>query len=47
MNKRDVAIARAQLDETAWQEAWAEGCVMTLEQVIADALNHTARLDAR
>src|SRR5919107_5317525 len=27
-----IAAARAQLDEAAWEEAWAEGRVMTTEQ---------------
>ncbi len=35
---RDLAAARAQLDETAWAAAWAEGQAMTLEQALAYAL---------
>lgn len=31
---RYLAIARAQLDETAFNAAWQEGCAMTLEQAI-------------
>ena len=27
-----LAAARSQLDETSWQEAWAEGRAMTLEE---------------
>ncbi|MDQ5854379.1 MAG: NB-ARC domain-containing protein, partial [Chloroflexota bacterium] len=34
----DLAAARAQLDEATWQVAWAEGRAMSLEQVIAYAL---------
>jgi hypothetical protein len=37
--KRMSAAARAQLDEAAWQDAWAEGRTMLLEQVIAHVLN--------
>jgi predicted ATPase len=33
-----LAAARSQLDETSWQEAWAEGRAMTLEEAIAYAL---------
>ncbi len=33
-----VTAARTQLDEATWQEAWAEGRAMTLEQAIAYAL---------
>ena len=35
---RDVAAARAQLDESTCAAAWGEGRKMTLEQVIAFAL---------
>ena len=35
---RNVAIARAQLDEATFAEAWAEGRTMTLELAIASAL---------
>jgi hypothetical protein len=35
---RDVAVARAQLGETAFAAAWAEGRAMTLEQAVAYAL---------
>jgi hypothetical protein len=35
---QDVAAARAQLDETAFDAAWAEGRAMTLDQAIAEAL---------
>jgi DNA-binding NarL/FixJ family response regulator len=34
---RDLAEAKAQLDEGAWQSAWAEGYAMSLEQAIAYA----------
>jgi hypothetical protein len=40
--QRRVAVARAQLDETAFAAAWAEGRAMTLEQAVADALNTTS-----
>ena len=35
---RQVAAARAQCDEAAWETAWAEGQAMPLEQAITDAL---------
>ncbi len=35
---RAMAAARAQLDKTVWEAAWAEGQAMTLEQAIAYAL---------
>ena len=35
---RDVAAARAQLDDATWQEALAEGRAMTLDQDVAFAL---------
>jgi DNA-binding CsgD family transcriptional regulator len=38
----DVAIARAQLDATTWEMAWAEGRAMTSEQAIAYALEEAA-----
>ncbi|HSH77162.1 MAG TPA: hypothetical protein VLA19_01370 [Herpetosiphonaceae bacterium] len=40
-HERHVAIARAQMDEAAWQAAWAEGRAMTLEQAVAYALEDT------
>lgn len=36
--ERAVASARAELDETAFAQAWAEGQVMTLSQAMATAL---------
>src|SRR5262249_32947587 len=36
---RYVAAAHAQLDETTFAAAWAEGRAMSLEQVVADALS--------
>ncbi len=33
-----LAAARSQLDETSWQEAWAKGRAMTLEEAISYAL---------
>jgi hypothetical protein len=36
--ERDVAAARAQLDEATWAAAWAAGRAMTLEQAIVYAL---------
>ena len=33
-----LAASRSQLDETSWQEAWAEGGAMTLEEAISYAL---------
>ncbi len=38
---RDLAAVRSQLDEAAWQTAWAEGRAMSLEQAIAYALEET------
>jgi Tetratricopeptide repeat len=35
---RDVAAIRASLGEPAFAQAWAEGCALTLEQAIEDAL---------
>ena len=37
--QRIAASARAQLDEAAWEAAWAEGQALTLEQAIAYALS--------
>jgi DNA-binding NarL/FixJ family response regulator len=39
---RAMAAARAQLDKTVWEAAWAEGQTMTLEQAIAYALESTS-----
>jgi hypothetical protein len=33
-----LAAARSQLDEAAWQEAWAQGQAMTLEEAISYVL---------
>jgi predicted ATPase/DNA-binding XRE family transcriptional regulator len=37
--ERDLAAARAQLDQVAWETAWAAGRALTLEQAIAEALD--------
>lgn len=37
----NLTAARAQLDEAAWEAAWAEGRVMSFEQAIAYALEST------
>ena len=37
-----LSAARSQLDETSWQEAWAEGRAMTLEEAISYALEEEA-----
>jgi len=37
-----LATARSQLDEASWQEAWAEGRAMTLEEAISCALEDEA-----
>ena len=37
--ERDSAIARSQLDETAFAAAWAEGRAMRLEQAVANAID--------
>jgi hypothetical protein len=34
-----LAAARSQLDEASWQEAWAQGQAMTLEEAISYALD--------
>ncbi|HSH83356.1 MAG TPA: tetratricopeptide repeat protein, partial [Herpetosiphonaceae bacterium] len=39
--ERNLAAARAQLDEATWETAWAEGRAMSLERVIAYALEDT------
>jgi tetratricopeptide (TPR) repeat protein len=39
---RDLAIARAQLDEATFAAAWAEGQQMSLEQAIAEALDRSS-----
>jgi tetratricopeptide (TPR) repeat protein len=36
--ERAVVVARAQIDESMWAAAWAEGQAMSLDQVIAYAL---------
>jgi hypothetical protein len=36
---REVSALRAQMAETAFVSAWAEGRAMTMEQAIAEALN--------
>jgi len=40
--ERYVAAARAQLDEATFAAAWAEGRAMSLDQVVAEALNTTS-----
>jgi non-specific serine/threonine protein kinase len=40
---RDIAAARAQLDQAAFATAWAEGRAMTMEQVVAYALDTIRR----
>lgn len=40
--ERDLASVRAQLDKTAFSEAWAEGQAMNAEQAIAYALGYDA-----
>ena len=39
--ERNLAAARAQLDDGDWQASWAEGRAMPLEQAIAYALEET------
>jgi hypothetical protein len=41
-HERLIAAARAQLNEAAFAAAWAEGRMMALGQVIADALNEAS-----
>ena len=38
---RTTASVRGRFDELTWQQAWAEGRAMTLEQAIAYALEET------
>ncbi len=40
---RDVAAARAQLDEAAFEAAWREGRTMPWEEVIASVLAEEER----
>ena len=42
--ERNVVAARAELDETTFAAAWAQGRAMTLEQAIADVLSDAAGL---
>jgi len=37
--EHDLAAARAQLDQVAWETAWAAGRALSLEQAIAEALD--------
>jgi hypothetical protein len=37
--ERDLAAASTQLDQVAWETAWAEGRALTLDQAIAEALD--------
>jgi hypothetical protein len=37
--ERHIAALRAQLDESTLTAAWAEGRMMSLEQIVAYALN--------
>ncbi|CAA9389496.1 MAG: hypothetical protein AVDCRST_MAG03-495 [uncultured Rubrobacteraceae bacterium] len=39
-NDRQLAAARASLDERTWEQAWAEGRSMTMEEAVAYALDH-------
>jgi non-specific serine/threonine protein kinase len=45
-NNRQLAAARAKLDEQAWEEAWAEGRAMTTEEAVGYALEHGEEPDA-
>jgi predicted ATPase/DNA-binding XRE family transcriptional regulator len=40
--QRQVANARERLDAAAWEAAWAEGRMMTLEEMVAEALEDRA-----
>ncbi len=37
--ERAIATARAHIEQSEWEAAWAEGQAMTLEQAIAYALS--------
>jgi hypothetical protein len=39
--ERDLATARAQLDEEDWRKAWQEGKGMSMEQAIAYAMEES------
>jgi predicted ATPase/class 3 adenylate cyclase len=39
--ERNLSIARSQLDEQSWQQAWTEGEAMDMEQAVAYALKDT------
>jgi hypothetical protein len=41
----NVAALRAQLDEAAFNAAWVEGRVMSMEQAVAYALEQAKRLE--
>ncbi len=36
--ERSIALTRSQLDDAAWDAAWAAGCAMPLEQAVEYAL---------
>jgi hypothetical protein len=36
--ERNLSIARAELDEQSWQQAWAEGQAMDMDRAIEYAL---------
>jgi hypothetical protein len=44
--QRNEALARAHLDEAAWEAAWTAGRAMSLEQAIAEALSVTDGAEA-
>ena len=41
LNDRSIALARGQLGEQAFAEAWRAGEAMTLEEAIGDALGES------
>jgi hypothetical protein len=43
VHERNVAAARAQIDEAVWEAAWAEGKAMSLEEAVEYALREGDR----
>ncbi len=43
--ERNLAYSRTQLGEEAWQAAWEEGWIMTMEQAVAHAFTYAQELE--